>query len=68
MNENIRSDVRIYVLPMVISLFFFVVFQKSNISILPTMESRALVSIMIYLHFQTRRLIEEKIEEIKKHE
>ena len=62
MNKNTKELIRTLI-PMMAGLAVFVVIDKAGFTIVSTIEGKTIISVMVFLHFQTRRSIRDMLEE-----
>jgi len=69
MNKNTKELIRTLI-PMMAGLAVFVFLDKAGFTIVSTIEGKTIISVMVFLHFQTRRSIRDMLEETeeKNHE
>ena len=63
MNKNTKELIRTLIIPMIAGLAVFVFLDKAGLTIVSTIEGKTIISVMVFLHFQTRRSIREMLEE-----
>ena len=62
MNKNTKELIRTLI-PMMTGLAVFVLLDNAGFTIVSTIEGKTIISVMVFLHFQTRRSIREMLEE-----
>ena len=69
MNKNTKELIRTLI-PMMAGLAVFVFLDNAGFTIVSTIEGKTIISVMVFLHFQTRRSIRDMLEETeeKNHE
>jgi len=63
MNKNTKELIRTLI-PMMAGVAVFVLLDNVGFTIVSTIEGKTIISVMVFLHFQTRRSIREMLEEI----
>ena len=62
MNKNTKELIRTLI-PMMAGVAVFVLLDNVGFTIVSTIEGKTIISVMVFLHFQTRRSIREMLEE-----